>query len=155
MDDLSDPSAVAVFNHLNSSLVLSREISAKNIFPAFDPLVSSSNNVNPEFIGQWHYNAILETKYILQKYKEIEDIMLILGFDELDDQSKTIVKKALQLQKFFSQNFYMTEHFTLKSSVFVNLGDTIGSVEKILKGEFLDLNPEKFSYIGSVDHIKI
>ncbi|WP_350266830.1 hypothetical protein ABOD99_03800 [Mycoplasmoides gallisepticum] len=90
---LSDPSAVAVFNHLNSSLVLSREISAKNIFPAFDPLVSSSNNVNPEFIGQWHYNAILETKYILQKYKEIEDIMLILGFDELDDQSKTIVKK--------------------------------------------------------------
>nr|WP_265737278.1 hypothetical protein [Mycoplasmoides gallisepticum] len=93
MDDLSDPSAVAVFNHLNSSLVLSREISAKNIFSAFDPLVSSSNNVNPEFIGQRHYNAILETKYILQKYKEIEDVMLILGFDELDDESKTIVKK--------------------------------------------------------------
>lgn len=155
MDDLSDPSAVAVFNHLNSSLVLSREISAKNIFPAFDPLVSSSNNVNPEFIGQRHYNAILKTKYILQKYKEIEDVMLILGFDELDDESKTIVKKALQLQKFFSQNFYMTEHFTLKSGVFVKLEDTISSVEKILKGEFLDLNPEKFSYIASVDDIKI
>ncbi|WGG23949.1 hypothetical protein RUS47_03870 [Mycoplasmoides gallisepticum] len=70
MDDLSDPSAVAVFNHLNSSLVLSREISAKNIFPAFDPLVSSSNNVNPEFIGQRHYNAILETKYILKNIKK-------------------------------------------------------------------------------------
>ncbi|WGG23948.1 hypothetical protein RUS47_03865 [Mycoplasmoides gallisepticum] len=81
--------------------------------------------------------------------------MLILGFDELDDQSKTIVKKALQLQKFFSQNFYMTEHFTLKSGVFVKLEDTISSVEKILKGEFLNLNPEKFSYIDSVDDIKI
>ncbi|MEA4115553.1 F0F1 ATP synthase subunit beta [Mycoplasma sp. 744] len=154
MDDLSDPSAVAVFNHLNSSLVLSREISAKNIFPAFDPLVSTSNNVNPEFIGQRHYNAILETKYILQKYKEIEDVMLILGFDELDDESKTIVKKALQLQNFFSQNFFMTEHFTLRSGVFVSLEDTISSVERILKGEFLELNPEKFSYIASVDEIK-
>ncbi|WP_416738234.1 MSC_0618 family F1-like ATPase beta subunit [Mycoplasmopsis meleagridis] len=154
MDDLSDPSAVAVFNHLNSSLVLSREITAKNIFPAIDPLVSSSNNINPEIIGQKHYNAILESKYILQKYKEIEDVMLILGFDELDDESKIIVKKALQLQNFFSQNFFMTEHFTHKPGVFVPIEETVDSVIRILNGEFIDLNPEKFAYIGSVSGIK-
>ncbi|UUM20637.1 F0F1 ATP synthase subunit beta [Mycoplasma sp. 2045] len=154
MDDLSDPSAVAVFNHLNSSLVLSREISAKNIFPAFDPLVSSSNNVNPEIIGSKHYQAILDTKYILQRYKEIEDVMLILGFDELDDESKTIVKKALQLQNFFSQNFFMTEHFTLRKGVFVPLDQTVDSVVRIIKGEFIDVNPEKFAYIGSVNDLK-
>ncbi|MEA4191179.1 MSC_0618 family F1-like ATPase beta subunit [Mycoplasma sp. 2248] len=154
MDDLSDPSAVAVFNHLNSSLVLSREISAKNIFPAFDPLVSSSNNVNPEIIGSKHYQAILDTKYILQRYKEIEDVMLILGFDELDDESKTIVKKALQLQNFFSQNFFMTEHFTLRKGVFVPLDQTVDSVVRIINGEFIDVNPEKFAYIGSVNELK-
>ncbi|WP_324673185.1 F0F1 ATP synthase subunit beta [Mycoplasma sp. 888] len=154
MDDLSDPSAVAVFNHLNSSLVLSREISAKNIFPAFDPLVSSSNNVNPEIIGSKHYQAILDTKYILQRYKEIEDVMLILGFDELDDESKTIVKKALQLQNFFSQNFFMTEHFTLRKGVFVPLDQTVDSVVRIINGEFIDVNPEKFAYIGSVNELR-
>ncbi|WP_029512967.1 MSC_0618 family F1-like ATPase beta subunit [Mycoplasmopsis iners] len=154
MDDLSDPSAVAVFNHLNASLVLSREVSAKNIFPAFDPLVSSSANINPNILGKKHYDAILEAKYILQRYKEIEDIMFILGYDELDDESKVVVKKALQLQNFFSQAFFMTEHFTRRPGVFVSLEETVDSVVRILNGEFLDINPEKFSYIGSVNDIQ-
>ncbi|UUD36443.1 F0F1 ATP synthase subunit beta [Mycoplasmopsis citelli] len=153
MDDLYDPSAVAVFNHLNASMFLSREITAKNIFPAFDPLASSSTNVNPDVIGLEHYNAILEAKFVLQKYKELEDVMIILGFDELDEESQTIVKKALQLQNFFSQSFFMTEHFRNTPGVFVPLKKTVQSVIKILRGDYLHLSPEKFSYIGSTEHL--
>ena len=98
MDDLSDPSAVAVFNHLDGNLVLSRSQAAKNIFPAFDPLASSTNAINPTIIGKRHYDAIIEAKRILKAYKDLEDVILILGFDELDEESKITVKKALQLE---------------------------------------------------------
>ncbi|QNM93338.1 F0F1 ATP synthase subunit beta [Mycoplasma sp. Pen4] len=155
MDDLSDPSAVAVFNHLNSSLVLSREITAKNIYPAFDPLASSSSTVDPKIIGERHYNAILQVKKILQRHKELEDVILILGVDELDDESKNVVKKALQLQNFFSQYFHTTEHFTQEKGVFVPLEDTVESVERIVNDEFIDVPPYKFLYIGSVNDLKI
>ncbi|AWX42580.1 F0F1 ATP synthase subunit beta [Metamycoplasma cloacale] len=154
MDDLSDPSAVAVFNHLNGSLVLSREVTAKNIFPAFDPLESTSSSIDANIIGTRHYKAILETKKIMQRYKELEDVILILGFDELDDDSKVIVTKALQLQNFFSQYFFTTEHFTHEKGVYVPLSKTLDSVERILKGEFLDVHPTQFLYIDSVDSIK-
>ncbi|AWX69397.1 MSC_0618 family F1-like ATPase beta subunit [[Mycoplasma] anseris] len=154
MDDLSDPSAIAVFNHLNGSLVLSREVSARNIFPAFDALESSSSSVDLNIIGLRHYNAILETKKIMQRYKELEDVILILGFDELDDESKIIVTKALQLQNFFSQYFFTTEHFTHEKGVYVPLNKTLDSVERILRGEFLEINPSKFLYIDSVDSLK-
>lgn len=154
MDDLSDPSAVAVFSHLNGSLVLSREVTAKNIYPAFDPLESSSTSVDPKIIGERHFEAILQAKKVLQKYKDLEDVILILGVDELDDESKIVVKKALQLQNFFSQYFFTTSHFTHEKGVYVPLVKTIESVERILKGEFIDINPAKFSYIGSVDELK-
>ncbi|VEU76141.1 MSC_0618 family F1-like ATPase beta subunit [Mycoplasmopsis columboralis] len=153
MDDLYDPSAVAVFNHLNASMFLSRDITAKNIFPAFDPLASSSTNVNPEILGQQHYDAILEAKYVLQKYKELEDVMIILGFDELDEDSQIIVKKALQLQNFFSQSFFMTEHFRQTPGVFVPMQKTVESVIKILSGKYLHLSPEQFAYIGSTEEL--
>lgn len=149
MDDLSDPSAVAVFNHLDGKLVLSREQSSKNIFPAFDPLASSSNSVNEKIIGKKHFNAIIEAKKILAKYKELEDVILILGFDELDKESKIIVKKALQLENFFSQNFFMTEHFTKEKGVFVSLEDTVDSVIRIINSEYINQSPEIFSYVGS------
>ncbi|MEE3928181.1 F0F1 ATP synthase subunit beta [Mycoplasmopsis ciconiae] len=153
MDDLSDPSAVAIFNHLNGSLVLSRDVAAQNIFPAFDALNSSSSSVDPKIIGQQHYEAILETKRVLQKYKELEDVILILGFDELDEESKRVVKIALQLQNFFSQYFFMTEHFTHEKGVFVPREKTIESVSRILNGEFLEIPAEKFAYIQSVDDL--
>lgn len=153
MDDLSDPSAVAIFKHLNGSLVLSREITAKNIFPAIDPLASSSDSVDERIIGKEHYNAIVEAKKILQRYKELEDVILILGIDELDEEAKVVVKKALQLQNFFSQNFFMTEHFTHEKGVFVPLKETVNSVVRIINGEFLNVEPRKFLYIGSVDEI--
>lgn len=155
MDDLSDPSAVAVFSHLNGSLVLSREVASKNIYPAFDPLESTSTSVDPVIIGERHYNAIVEVKKVFQRYKELEDVILILGMEELDDESKIIVKKTLQLQNFFSQYFFMTEHFTHEPGVYVPLNETISSVERILSGEFLDVPARAFLYIKSVDDIKI
>ncbi|WP_416389230.1 MSC_0618 family F1-like ATPase beta subunit [Mycoplasmopsis gallinarum] len=153
MDDLSDPSAVAVFSHLNGSLVLSREIAAKNIYPSFDPLESNSDSVNPQIIGDKHFNAILEVKKILQRYKELEDVILILGYDELDAESKKVVKKALQLQNFFSQYFSVTQHFTGEKGVFVPLNKTVDSVIKILNEDFIDIEPEKFSYISTTDDL--
>ncbi|TPR54059.1 MSC_0618 family F1-like ATPase beta subunit [Metamycoplasma neophronis] len=155
MDDLSDPSAIAVFNHLNGSLVLSREVTAKNIYPACDPLESTSAIVDPKIIGKRHYDAILSAKKVLQRYKELEDVLLILGIDELDQESKQTVKKALQLQNFFSQYFHTTEHFTHHKGVYVPLEKTIESIERILSGEFIDVNPAKFLYISTVDDIKI
>ncbi|ACI60236.1 MSC_0618 family F1-like ATPase beta subunit [Ureaplasma urealyticum] len=149
MDDLSDPSAVAVFNHLDGKLVLSRAQAAKNIFPAFDPLASSTNAIDPKIIGQRHYDAIIETKKVLKAYKDLEDVILILGFDELDAESKIIVKKALQLEMFFTQNFFMTEHFTKAPGQFVPLKETVESVIRILEGKYLKQNPESFAYIGS------
>ncbi|WP_029513576.1 MSC_0618 family F1-like ATPase beta subunit [Mycoplasmopsis primatum] len=153
MDDLSDPSAVAVFNHLNGNLVLSRSQSAKNIFPAFDPLASSANSVDEKIIGKRHYNAILETKKILKQYKDLEDVILILGFDELDNESKIIVKKALQLEAFFTQNFFMTEHFTKSKGTYVPLNETVDSVIRILEGKYIKQSPEIFSYISSNNKI--
>lgn len=149
MDDLSDPSAVAVFNHLDGNLVLSRSQAAKNIFPAFDPLASSTNAINPAIIGKRHYDAIIEAKRILKAYKDLEDVILILGFDELDEESKITVKKALQLEMFFTQNFFMTEHFTKSPGQFVPLNETVESVIRILEGRYLKQNPEIFAYIGS------
>lgn len=149
MDDLSDPSAVAVFNHLDGSLVLSRAQSAKNIFPAFDPLASQSNSVSEEYLGRKHFEAIIEAKRVLKAYKDLEDVILILGFDELDEESKNTVKKALQLENFFTQNFFMTEHFTKSPGVFVSMEDTVDSVIRILEGKYLKQSPEIFQYVGS------
>ncbi|WP_427867613.1 MSC_0618 family F1-like ATPase beta subunit [Mycoplasmopsis arginini] len=149
MDDLSDPSAVAVFNHLDGNLVLSRNQTSKNIFPAFDPLASSSNSVDEKIIGKKHFEAILETKRVLKAYKDLEDVIMILGFDELDEQSKNTVKKALQLENFFTQNFFMTEHFTKSPGVYVSLKDTVESVQRILDGKYLKQSPEIFAYVGS------
>ncbi|WP_027334538.1 MSC_0618 family F1-like ATPase beta subunit [Mycoplasmopsis felifaucium] len=149
MDDLSDPSAVAVFNHLDGSLVLSRAQSAKNIFPAFDPLASQSNSVDEKILGKKHFEAIVETKRILKAYKDLEDVILILGFDELDEESKIIVKKALQLENFFTQNFFMTEHFTKSPGQYVQLEDTVDSVIRILEGKYIKQSPEIFQYVGS------
>lgn len=149
MDDLSDPSAVAVFNHLDGSLVLSRRQSAKNIFPAFDPLASQSNSVDEKILGKKHFDAIIETKRILKAYKDLEDVILILGFDELDEESKITVKKALQLENFFTQNFFMTEHFTKSPGQYVSLEDTVDSVIRILEGKYIKQSPEIFQYVGS------
>ncbi|MCV3733764.1 F0F1 ATP synthase subunit beta [Mycoplasma enhydrae] len=149
MDDLSDPSAVAIFNHLDGNLVLSRAQTAKNLFPAFDPLASSSNSVDENIIGKRHFNAIIEAKKVLNAYKNLEDVILILGFDELDADSKITVKKALQLENFFTQNFFMTEQFTKAPGSYVPLEETVESVIRILEGKYIKQSPDIFSYVGS------
>ncbi|EIN15096.1 ATP synthase beta chain [Mycoplasmopsis agalactiae 14628] len=154
MDDLSDPSAVAVFNHLDGNLVLSRDQAAKGILPAFDPLASSSNSVDELIIGKKHLDAIIEVKKILKAYKDLEDVILILGFDELDAESKIIVKKALQLENFFTQNFFMTEHFTKSPGQYVPMNETVESVIRIVNGEYIKQSPEIFAFVGSALNIK-
>ncbi|OYD26512.1 F-type H+-transporting ATPase subunit beta [Mycoplasma testudineum] len=149
MDDLSDPAAVALFDHLDGTLVLSREQVAKNLYPAFDPLSSNSNSVNPQIIGEKHFQAILEAKAILQKYKELEDVILILGIQELDKESQIIVEKALQLQNFFTQRFFVAQNYTKQAGVYVTLEDTVNSVIEIINGKYLGVHPEKFSFIGT------
>ncbi|ADE19450.1 MSC_0618 family F1-like ATPase beta subunit [Mycoplasma crocodyli] len=148
MDDISDPSAVAIFNHLDATLVLSRELTSKNIFPAIDPISSSSNTLDEKVLGKAHYDAIIETKKILKKYEELEDVISIFGVDDLDEENKEIVHKALQLQNFFTQNFFMTEHFTKEPGVYVPMEETIKSVIKILDGKYMKQSPEIFSYVG-------
>ncbi|WP_027119700.1 MSC_0618 family F1-like ATPase beta subunit [[Mycoplasma] testudinis] len=155
MDDLTDPAAVSVFSHLDSALVLSREQVEKNLYPAFDPLASNSSSVNIDIIGEKHFNAILQAKSILQKYKELEDVILILGFDELDEESKIVVEKALQLQNFFTQRFFVAETYTKEQGVFVPLEQTVDSVIEIINGKFKGVNPEKFSFIGSTADVVI
>ncbi|PAK20937.1 F0F1 ATP synthase subunit beta [Mycoplasmopsis agassizii] len=150
MDDLSDPAAVSIFAHLDAALVLSRDKVAKNIYPAVDPLSSNSSSVNPMIIGERHFNAIVEAKAILQKYKELEDVILILGVDELDEESQIIVEKALQLQNFFTQRFFVAETYTKEKGVFVSLNDTVDSVIEILQGKHVGKNPELFTFIGSL-----
>ncbi|MGY6172104.1 MSC_0618 family F1-like ATPase beta subunit [Candidatus Mycoplasma pogonae] len=149
MDDITDPASVAILSHLDASLVLSREQLAKNIYPAFDPVASNSSSVNPTIIGQKHFDAIIAAKSILQKYKELEDVILILGIDDLDEENKIIVKKALQLQNFFTQNFFMAESFTKEKGSYVSLNDTVESVIRIIEGQYINQSPEIFSFIGS------
>ncbi len=126
---------------------------SRNIFPAFDPLVSTSNSVSVNVIGERHFNAIIAAKSIMKKYKDLEDVILILGFDELDAESKIIVRKALQLENFFTQNFFMAAAFTKEPGVYVPLEKTIDSVIRIIDGEFLDISPSEFAFIGSVDDL--
>ncbi|MCV3728187.1 F0F1 ATP synthase subunit beta [Ureaplasma miroungigenitalium] len=149
MDDISDPAAVSLFAHLDGALVLSRDMMAKNLYPAIDPLESHSISLNPEIIGHKHFDAVIKVKSILKQYKDLEDVIMVLGIDELDPESKKVVKIALQLQNFFTQNFFMAEHFTKEKGVYVSLEDTVNSVLRIVNGEFINQNPEIFAFIGS------
>lgn len=148
-DDITDPAAVAIFSHLDGSLVLNREIAASGIYPAFDPLASSSNNISPELIGYKHYEALVEVKSILQKYKELEDLILILGIEDLEESNKIIVRKALQLKNFFSQNFNTASDFTNEPGDFITREDTINSIIQIINGDFLRRSPDDFLYIST------
>lgn len=155
MDDITDPASIAIFTHLDGSLVLSREIASEGIFPALDPLSSNSNSINPNKIGKLHFETVIKAKNILQKYKEMEDMILILGINQLDVENREIVIKALQLKNFFSQRFFTAANFTKESGVFVSLRDTIDSVNEIISGKFLNVDPQKFLYIGTTRDIQV
>lgn len=152
-DDLTDPAIVAVFSHLDSSLVLSRQIASLGIYPAVDPLESSSSILNPRIVGEKHYRAASEVIRILQKYKELQDIIAILGVEELSDEDKLIVNRARKIQKFLSQPFFVAQSYTGREGKYVTLQETIEGFEKIISGELDAKREEDFYMKGSIREV--
>ncbi len=152
-DDLTDPAPANTFAHLDATTVLERRISELGIYPAIDPLQSTSRILDPRVIGDRHYNVAREVQQTLQKYNELQDIIAILGMDELSDDDKLVVARARKLQKFMSQPFFVAEQFTGKEGRYVSLEDTISSFEAIIKGEMDEYNENDFAYVGSINEV--
>ena len=152
-DDLTDPAPATTFSHLDATTVLSRKIVELGIYPAVDPLESSSRALSPDFVGERHYKVAKETQRVLQKYAELQDIIAILGMDELSPEDKLTVKRARRVQRFMSQPFHVAEGFTGQAGIYVPLEKTVDSVESILSGE-LDTIPEQYFLMsGTTDDV--
>jgi F-type H+-transporting ATPase subunit beta len=150
-DDLTDPAPAAVFSHLDATTVLSRQISELGIYPAVDPLDSTSRILQPGILGQEHYDVAKNCKEILQHYKDLQDIINILGMDELSDEDKVVVRRARRIQRFLSQPFHVAEAFTGVSGKYVKLEDTIRGFKGIIDGEYDDLPEGAFLYVGTIE----
>lgn len=150
-DDLTDPAPAAAFAHLDATTVLSRQISELGIYPAVDPLDSTSRILEPGILGQEHYDVAKNCKEILQQYKDLQDIINILGMDELSDEDKIIVRRARRIQRFFSQPFHVAEAFTGKPGKYVKLEDTIRGFKGIIDGKYDDLPESAFMYVGTIE----
>ncbi len=150
-DDLTDPAPAAVFAHLDATTVLSRQISELGIYPAVDPLESTSRILQPGNIGQEHYDIATRCKEILQHYKDLQDIINILGMDELSDEDKVIVRRARRIQRFFSQPFHVAEQFTGYKGKYVKLEDTIKGFKEIIDGKHDELPEAAFMYVGTIE----
>jgi len=152
-DDLTDPAPAAAFTHLDATTVLSREISEKGIYPAVDPLDSSSRILDPQFIGERHYEVAGSVQRILQRYKDLQDIIAILGMDELGEEDKVIVARARRLERFLSQPFFVATAFTNIPGCYVKLEDTIESFERVAAGEFDHLPEQAFYMKGGIEQV--
>jgi len=150
-DDLTDPAPATAFAHLDATSVLERKIAELGIYPAVDPLASSSRILDPRVIGDRHYNVARDVQSVLQQYKELQDIIAILGMDELSDEDKLVVARARKIQKFMSQPFFVAEQFTGTPGRYVSLEDTVSGFEAIIKGEVDELSENSFSYVGTID----
>jgi len=150
-DDLTDPSPATTFAHLDSTVTLSRDIASLGIYPAVDPLDSTSRLLDPLVVGDEHYNVAEGVKSILQRYKELKDIIAILGMDELSEEDKLTVYRARKVSQFFSQPMHVAEVFTGQPGVYVSLADTIRSFKGIMDGEYDDLPEASFSMVGSIE----
>jgi F-type H+-transporting ATPase subunit beta len=150
-DDLTDPAPAAAFAHLDATTVLSRQISELGIYPAVEPLDSTSRILEPGVIGQEHYDVAKNCKEILQHYKDLQDIINILGMDELSDDDKIIVRRARRIQRFFSQPFHVAEQFTGISGKYVKIEDTIRGFKAIIDGQYDDLPEAAFMYVGTIE----
>jgi F-type H+-transporting ATPase subunit beta len=150
-DDLTDPAPAAAFAHLDATTVLSRQISGLGIFPAVDPLDSTSKILDPGIIGEEHYNVAKTCKEILQHYKDLQDIINILGMDELSDEDKQVVRRARRIQRFFSQPFNVAEQFTGYKGRYVKLEDTIRGFKGIIDGHYDDLPEQAFMFVGTIE----
>jgi F-type H+-transporting ATPase subunit beta len=150
-DDLTDPAPATAFAHLDAFVVLERGIAEKGIFPAVDPLASTSTILDPGIIGQRHYQVSQQVQRILQRYKDLQDIIAILGVDELSEDDKLIVARARKIERFLSQPFYVAEVFTGFPGIYTSLEDTIDSFERLVAGEGDDLPESAFMYVGTLD----
>ena len=150
-DDLTDPSPATTFAHLDSTVVLSRDIAAKGIYPAIDPLDSTSRQLDPLVIGNEHYDTARGVQGVLQRYKELKDIIAILGMDELSDEDKQLVARARKIERFLSQPFHVAEIFTGAPGKYVSLKETIRGFQGILNGEYDDLPEQAFYMVGTID----
>jgi F-type H+-transporting ATPase subunit beta len=149
-DDLTDPAPAATFSHLDSTIVLDRSLTEIGIYPAVNPLESSSTILDPEIVGEKHYRAAREAQRVLQEYKDLQDIIAILGMEELSDQQKQTVARARRLQRYFSQPFFVAEVFTGNSGQYVKLADAVDDVEAILAGKYDDQPEDYFYMVGAL-----
>ena len=152
-DDLTDPAPATAFAHLDATVVLSRSIAELGIYPAVDPLDSSSRILAPQYVGERHYAVAIGVQHTLQRYKALQDIIAILGMDELSEEDKLVVARARRLQRFLSQPFHVAEQFTGFTGKYVKLEETIESFERVLSGEFDHLPEQAFYMQGGIDDV--
>lgn len=152
-DDYSDPAPVATFTHLDATIALERSIADKGIYPAVDPLSSTSRILDPNIVGEEHYRTAREVQQVLQKYKDLQDIIAILGIDELGEDDKLAVSRARKIERFFSQPFFVAEQFTGTPGAYVPLKDTIKGFREILDGKHDDLPEQAFMFVGSIEEV--
>ena len=150
-DDYTDPAPATAFTHLDSTVNLERAIAEKGIYPAVDPLASSSRILSPEFLGEKHYQVANRVQQILQRYKDLQDIIAILGVDELSEEDKIVVRRARKIERFLSQPFFVAEQFTGFSGIYVKLEDTIRSFDELCDGKWDHLPDNAFMYVGSIE----
>ncbi|HBX15851.1 MAG: ATP synthase subunit beta [Candidatus Magasanikbacteria bacterium GW2011_GWC2_41_17] len=153
-DDLTDPAPATTFAHLDSTVVLSRPLSELGIYPAVDPLDSSSTILDPNIVGEEHYLVARQVQKVLQKYKDLQDIIAILGMEELSDEDKLTVSRARKIQKFLSQPFFVAETFTGRPGKYVPVADTVRSFKEILEGKHDDVPEQNFYLVGSIEDVK-
>jgi F-type H+-transporting ATPase subunit beta len=152
-DDNTDPSPATTFAHLDSTVVLSRQIASLGIYPAVDPLDSSSRQLEPDVVGQEHYDVANSVKMVLNRYKELKDIIAILGMDELSEEDKLVVSRARKIERFLSQPFFVAEIFTNAPGKYVSLAETIRGFKGIVDGEYDDLPEQAFFMAGGIDEV--
>jgi F-type H+-transporting ATPase subunit beta len=153
-DDLTDPAPATTFAHLDATTVLNRKIASQGIYPAVDPLDSTSRILDPAIIGDEHYNTAQRVINLLARYNELLDIIAILGLDELSEEDKLVVSRARRVQRFLSQPFHVAEQFTGTKGVYVKLEDTIAGFKEIVEGKCDDLPEQAFIYKGTIDEVR-
>jgi F-type H+-transporting ATPase subunit beta len=152
-DDYTDPAPATAFAHLDATTNLSRQIVELGIYPAVDPLASTSRILDPRIVGAEHYNVARSVKQVLQKYKDLQDIIAILGIDELSEDDKLVVARARKIQKFLSQPFFVAEQFTGKAGRYVKVQDTIKGFKEIVEGKHDDVPEQAFYMVGTIDEV--
>ncbi len=153
-DDYTDPAPVATFSHLDASIALERSIAEQGLYPAVDPLTSTSRILAPETVGEEHYQVARRVQKVLQRYKDLQDIIAILGMEELAEEDKLTVQRARKIQRFFSQPMFVAEAFTAKAGKYVSREDTVRGFKEILDGKHDDKSEQAFYMVGSIDEVK-